>query len=138
MTTYYESENIVVTDTVFMTAKGDQYPIRNISSVMVRQFTKKTALIIGTLFFLIGLFLFISSKFGNGIGSDSDTFVFYIFIGAIALAWWYFGRKYVLFIGSGGKQQEALTFPMWRGNKVATLQKISNAINQSIAGLQKT
>lgn len=130
MTNYYDEKSVSVTDTVFITPSGDQYPIRNISSVMVRQFPERLALIIGVLCILAQIVLFIDSK-------SSPSLVFLI-VGLIALAWWYFKRKYVLFIGSGGTMQEALSFPMYKGNRVDDLQKISNAINRAIAGLQKT
>jgi len=133
MATYYDKNEITVTDAVFMTPKGDQYPIRNISGVMVRQFNERASLIIGILGFVIGVFYFFISMQGP----INFLSIVGILIGIAGVGRWYLGRKYVLFISSGGIHQQAITFPIFKGNRVKDLQEISNAINSSISNLQK-
>ena len=47
---FYNDGAIVVTDTTFITPNGDQYPIRNITSVQVREKNYWILLILGLLF----------------------------------------------------------------------------------------
>jgi energy-coupling factor transporter transmembrane protein EcfT len=127
---FYNAGGVVVTDTTFITPNGDQYPIRNITSVQVREKNFWVLLILGIFFLLIGLAsLIVNGNFASAMPS--------IFLSFILLIYWYFSREYILWIGSGGLKQKSITFPKRNKKHLRTLIDIADAINKSIANLQK-
>lgn len=126
---FYNNQSIIVTDTTFVTPNGDQYPIRNITSVQVRE---KNYWII-----LMAAFVFLlPSLLGIANGANlTSTLPGIMMAGAFGI-WWYFSRVYILWIGSGGIIQKALSFPKRKSGSLENLIEISKAINQSIANLQ--
>ena len=132
---FYNDGAIVVTDTTFITPNGDQYPIRNITSVQVREKNYWILLILGLFFFLPGVIgLIVNSIEGQKIDSSIQL----ILMGIIFIVWWYFSRVYILWIGSGGLIQKTLSFPKQNSSDLGRMMNISKAINSSIANLQST
>lgn len=127
---YYQNNGCSISDTVFITPNGDQYPIRNITSVKVRQKDYWLVLLIGIFF----LFLAYSSGEKNGLTADETKIKFGIGI-ILILIWWYI-RKFILWIGSGGIDQEALIYRKVTTGGLKNIHEIYDAINASIANLQ--
>ena len=130
---FYNDGSIVVTDTTFITPIGDQYPIRNITSVQVREKNYWILLILGLLFFTPGLIELVSLIID---GQRVDSSIPLILIGLVLIIWWYFSREYILWIGSGGVIQKTLSFPKRKSRDLERMMNISKAINSSIANLQ--
>ena len=127
--TFYDNNGIKVTDTTFITPEGDQYPIRNITSVQVRQNQKIILLIIAALIFL--------NTITKGMSAKAEDYVIGFAISAALVAAWWFTRKYILFIGAGGTLQKAIVYKRHLAN-VKILSDVATALNASIANLQKT
>ena len=127
---FYKAGGVVVTDTTFITPNGDQYPVRNITSVQVREKNFWILLIIGIVFLTVGLISIIERA---NLSSAMPS----ILIGVVFIIYWYFSREYILWIGSGGIKQKTITFPKRNKKDLGTLIDISGAINKSIANLQK-
>ena len=122
-TIFYEDSGIVVSDTTFILPNGDQYPVRNISSVKVRDKDIVGLLVAGILF----------ASYAIMVGNPYTLVVSLIFF-----TLWWLTRANVLLIGSGGITQEALTFNKREQEKLQLLISIAAAINESISNLQKT
>lgn len=133
-TIYYEKNSVKVTDTVFVTPRGDQYPVRNISSVAIRRIDNKN------LFFacVVLVFLGILASPSNSYRGSWEPTIFLTLAGFACLYLWHKSKRVSLKIGSGGIIQDAITFPDSDefGNKV--LIEIADAINDAISNLQKT
>ena len=131
MTQLYNLNGVVVTDTAFITPNGDQYPIRNITSVKVRHAEAEHINRITVAAFACWFVWFVSA------GTVETSWIGLLVISIPVLLYWYFGQRYVLLIGSGGVDQTSLSFPK-REEYLSTLSEIAAAINVSIANLQKT
>jgi hypothetical protein len=140
---FYNSAGVVVTDTSFITPNGDQYPIRNITSVKIRKQGGRW----GWIFLQVTVtVLFISlipketdmaSEVPQTLRLFNNLFLLFL-VNFICFLIWYFNRRCVLLIGSGGVDQTALSFKRWRKRDVDAIHEIAAAINASIANLQKT
>jgi len=87
----YNDNSIVVTDTTFITPNGDQYPIRNITSVQVREKNYWILLVIASIFLIPSLLGLVNE--GNLVNTLPG------FVMGIAFAiWWYFSQVYILWI----------------------------------------
>jgi hypothetical protein len=127
---FYQNNGCSISDTVFITPSGDQYPIRNISSVKVRQKNYWWIL-------LLGIFiLYLAYSNGEKKGFDSGEVLVPFLIGLITIAIWWFKREFILWIGSGGIHQEALTFKKANSGGLKNIREIYEALNASIANLQ--
>ena len=129
---FFNRNGMLVDDSKFMHANGDQYPIRNITSVKVREKDEKWKLIIGLL--LVGVSIYyaadpVSLEFQNNILSATS--------GALFILWWWFSRKYIIWLGTGGMDRPGVVLRKTRGN-LDLIRDISTAINESISNLQKT
>jgi hypothetical protein len=123
---FYNQDDIFISDTVFVTPKGDQYPIRNISSVSVKDVNYIRVLIAAIYFIFIGIYAYpLNSYYGE-----------MSFFGLIALIVWLFLIKYQLMIGSGGVLQTSIELPKWKLSNKKNLNNITSAINESIRNLQ--
>lgn len=123
---FYDQNDILVSDTVFITPKGDQYPIRNISSVSVREANYVRILIAAIYFIFIGIYTYpLNSYYG-----EMSLF------GVVILIVWFFLIKYQLMIGSGGILQVCIELPKWKLSNKKNLNDITSAINESIRSLQ--
>jgi hypothetical protein len=118
---FYQNNGCTISDTVFITPTGDQYPIRNISSVKVREKNYWKILLLG----IFILFL-----------AYSNDAPFPFVIGLITIAIWWFKREFILWIGSGGVHQEALKFKKITKGGITNIQEIYDALNLSIANMQ--
>ena len=96
----------------------------------VRQKDYWLVLLIGIFF----LFLAYSSGEKNGFTADETKIKFGIGI-ILILIWWYI-RKFILWIGSGGIDQEALIYRKVTTGGLKNIHEIYDAINASIANLQ--
>jgi hypothetical protein len=147
---FYNSNGIVVTDTAFITPNGDQYPIRNISSVKVRKVGmngKLLGLFVAVCLLILAFSVRAVSESAPALPSASEVpaalrffnnALFLLCIVGVSLIIWYFLSGYTLLIGAGGMEQAALSFRRWRKHDLNTLRDIAAAINASIANLQKT
>ena len=127
---FYNIGGIVVTDTAFIASNGDQYPIRNITSVQVREDNKMFWLYMSMFWYFIGLVrLLIDLSLVNSLS--------FFLMGTLLLIYWYFSREYILWLGSGGVKQKSISFKKRNKKDLATLNDIADAINKSIANLQK-
>jgi hypothetical protein len=121
---FYNKNDILVSDTVFIATNGDQYPIRNISSVSVRSIYYIKFLIVA-IFFVCTPKIYYDSHF-------PETAL----LGGIPLIVWFSLLKYQLMIGSGGILQVCIELPMWKLGSLQLLRDIKSAINESINNLQ--
>lgn len=129
---FFNRNGMLVDDSKFMHANGDQYPIRNITSVKVREKNEKWKLIIGLL--LVGVSIYyatdpVSLEFQNNILSATS--------GALFILWWWFSRKYIIWLGTGGMDRPGVVLRKTREN-LDLIRDVSTAINESISNLQKT
>ncbi len=135
---FYEKNGVSVSDTVFNNGSGGQYPIRNISSVEIKE-TKTSPIgliIIGIIFLLIGGSIIAAYK-DVGLGGGG-LFLLGVFLIAAAKKLALDASKIELFIGGGGTPQSGMKLPLKDPNSRSDLSEITNAINKSIANLQKT
>ena len=134
---FYEKNGVSVSDTVFNNGNGGQFPIRNITSVEIKYLQPSSFFgkFIGGFFLLVGAVITISSK-------DITFGVVLIILGVVtAGVAEYFAKQkstVLLFIGGGGTPQSAISLPLMDPNSKPELDAIANAINISIANLQKT
>lgn len=145
-TVFYDKNHVKVTDSVFVTPTGDQYPIRNISSVSVREVENKPLLYGGAFLTFLGLFILYSTSafaqmaapsYSSGSGFSLSG-IGSLLLGAALLYLWHKSKKYALIIGTGGVLQQAMAFPKTEADKFQILQEISLAINAAISNLQNT
>jgi len=129
-TTFYDNFGIKITDAVFETPKGDQYPIRNISSVKIRKLPIWIILIPAAITLITA-----TNKFMNNHLEESSKDIFYTII-LIALYWYLPSRA--LLICTGGKDQPAIRLSQRHASKFHVLNEVSGALNASISNLQKT
>jgi len=130
-TTFYDNFDVKVTDTVFVTPRGDQYPIRNISSVQVRIKSNLILLIFGLVLIFSGWTEYYFE------GKDMSA-IFWTCIGLLLLIGFKFFQLGTLYIGTGGRLQAAIVLNVKRPAKRTFLYDVSNAINAAISNLQKT
>ena len=130
---FYNDGSIEVTDTTFITPNGDQYPIRNITSVQVREKNYWILLILGLVFLMPGL-IGLTVNFYDG--QQINGSIPLILMGLVLIVWWYFSREYILWIGSGGVIQKSLSFSKRNLKDLERIINIAKAINLSIANLQ--
>ncbi|QWD45794.1 hypothetical protein G6661_09010 [Polynucleobacter paneuropaeus] len=121
---FFNQGGVKITDAVFTTPNGDNFPIRNISSVAVRQSNPWVKLLIGGFLTLAGL-----SSAAKG-----DTVYPFVFLvpGIILLAIWWQNYYWALFVGTAGGQQPAIKFKA----KDPILREVEQAINAAILKVQ--
>ena len=129
---FFSRDGMLVDDSKFMHANGDQYPIRNITSVKVREKDQKWKLIIGLL--LLGVALYYTA---NPVTGQLENNILLSTSGVIFLLWWWFSRKYIIWLGTGGMDRPGVVLRKTREN-LDLIRDISAAINESISNLQKT
>jgi len=146
---YYDQHGISVTDTVFITPVGDQYPIRNITSVAIRSIENKALLYIGIVLSLLGLYInYANSAFAqsppaayystNSVSTFSMPGILILIAGLVCILIWHFTKKTALVLGAGGIIQTAISYPLNNTEGLLIMREVSSAINQSISNLQNT
>ena len=133
---FYEKDGITVTDTVFMNGKGNQYPIRNITSVEIKEKPTSSLLaFFGGFAIVVGVISIFST----------DSIVQSLVTIAVGAGMYVVGSKsgrnsstIELLIGGGGTAQTGMSLPLHDPSSKTTLDEISKAITESIAHLQKT
>jgi hypothetical protein len=138
MTIFYESVNILITDTSLQLSKGVSYPIQEISKVKIAKFSHKKTFRIGATITSLGICLLCIAKFGSGIWHGNLIYIPFLLSGFVTLSIWFFKRRYVLFIIVDSKLKEVISLPMWKSSGAESLQNISKAILRSISSLPKT
>jgi len=128
---YYDKNGCSISDTVFVTPIGDQYLIRNISSVKVRQNDYWWILALGIIFICLAI------KGVAYMGIITDNVIGVFLLGIVTIIIWWFKRVFILWISSGGVYQEALTFQKAKSGGLQNIQQIYDALNLAIANLQK-
>ena len=158
-TLFYSKDNVSVSDTVFTNREGDQFPIRNLSSVSIKSIVYFKTLLSSIFLLLVGI-VSIVFAFNDALNEKNasksrfhpnetqysifdylhiDNSIYYFFgLGFLLLISWFFVRKYRLFIGSAGTLQVGIDFPMWKSGSLQALEDIKSAINESINNLQST
>lgn len=134
---FYEDEFVAVTDTVFKNKMGGSYPIKNITSVEIK-LTKPAvsavsvfALIFGMLAGCVGVIALLVEAGGFAVAMFMLCYLgIYIYFAMLK-------KELVLLIGGGGVPQTALTFASDKTENKNRAQKIADAINESIADLQR-
>jgi hypothetical protein len=129
---FFNRNGMLVDDSKFMHANGDQYPIRNITSVKVREKDEKWKLIIGLL--LVGVSIYYAT---DPVSLDFQYNILAATSGAFFILWWWFSRKYIIWLGTGGMDRPGVVLRKTREN-LDLIRDISTAINESISNLQKT
>ena len=137
MTIFYESVNILITDTTLQLSRGVSYPIEDISRVQIGKYSHKKTFHIGATIASLGIFLLCIAKFGGGIWRGNLIYIPFLLGGFITLCIWFFKRRYVLFIVIDNKLKEVISLPMWKSSGAESLQGISKAIHRSISGISK-
>jgi hypothetical protein len=141
---FYDANGINVSDTVFVAPSGDQFPIRNITSVSVRESDNKMLLGIGGVLTAIGFFMsniqnaFAQMPTPSYQAGVSMNGVVVLLTGIICLVAWHFTKQNTLYIGAGGTLQKAISYPKSQDEKLKILKDVSKAINESISNLQQT
>ena len=152
---FYSKDNI----SVFTNREGDQFPIRNLSSVSIQSIVYFKTLLSSIFLLFVGIVSIVfafNDAFNEKNASKSrfqpseieysifnylhiDNNIYYFFgIGFLLLVSWFFLRKYRLFLGSGGTLQVGIDFPMWKSGSLESLEDIKSAINESIKNIQAT
>lgn len=136
-TVFYEKNGVLVSDSAFVNSNGNQYPIRNITSIEIKEKINSPVGLyaFGGLLFLIGLIIINFS----GIGFVSGILVILgvaIIFGAKKAA--LNSSKIELLIGGGGTPQTGMSLPFKDPNSKLILDEIAKAIGDSISNLQKT
>ena len=134
---FYEKNGVSVSDTVFNNGMGGQFPIRNISSVEIKyQMASPILMIVWGLFLSIvgGVIMYVSE-----VGPVSLVLLALgITLIGVAKKAALNASKILLLIGGGGTPQTGMSLPMNDSNSKTVIDAVTNAINQSIANLQKT
>ena len=131
-TVYFEGRGVKVTDAMFIDSKGDQIPIRNISSVRVR--CKKPENIANIAKWL-GIVLMVLGGLALITSGDAGALTIAV-LGIIFFSTWYFNKVY-LEIGAGGTIQESLSAPARIAENWEAARRTAEAINTSITDMQK-
>ena len=125
----------IVSTTMFIDHTGDQYPIRNITSVKIKynmsKFVASLCKWLGILIFAIGLITIFTNTEPEGItGSYIITFVGFVFL----VIW--SNAKVSIKIGAGGKEEPSKAH--WLGIKGSEdhVKRLATAINNAISELQ--
>jgi hypothetical protein len=121
---FFNQAGIKITDAVFTTPNGDNFPIRNISSVAVRQSNPWVKLLIGGFLTFFGLVTVTE-------GRTVWPFVFFV-PGILLLVIWWQNYYWALFVGTAGGQQPAIKFKA----KDPILKEVEQAINAAILKVQ--
>ena len=130
---FFDEAGAKVSSTMFVDPSGDQYPIRNITSVQVRYkpLSVKGAKIskwVGIVVAAIGVIMAVTGEVEVGIG--------WIGFGLLGVyIWW--ANKILIHLGAGGVQQEAYSHPARDNENVERVQRLATAINDAIAHIQK-
>ena len=127
-----------VTTTMFVDYTGDQYPIRNITSVQIRykpsKFATKLCKWLGLFCLIVGaLVLFFTDT-----SADPDSvYVAWGIVGfGVLLVMTWLGARVYIVIGAGGTTQDTYQLPMWQKGAEEHVKRLSTAINNAISGLQ--
>ena len=136
---FYENDQCSVSENLFVTPTGDIFLIRNISSVKIRESDGLWLLAIGGL--LLAFAFDVPYGYMQGIERlDTETvlrFLGCLFLGMLlCAAWWFSGRKFVLYVVLDGKRQEALSVPRANKDGEKIIKKIQHALGLSMANLQ--
>ena len=147
---FYSKDNVSVSDTVFTNREGDQFPIRNLSSVSIQSIVYFKTLLSSIFLLFVGIVSIVfafNDAFNEKNASKSrfqpseieySIFNYLHIDNNLLLVSWFFVRKYRLFIGSAGTLQVGIDFPMWKSGSLQALEDIKSAINESINNLQST
>lgn len=136
-TVFYEKNGVTVSDSAFINSAGNQYPIRNITSIEIKEKINSPIgiIILGGILLAIGIVIINSA--GIGIISGILTALGIIFLlGAKTAA--LNSSKIELLIGGGGTPQTGMSLPFKDPNSKLILDEIAKAIGESISNLQKT
>ena len=125
---------------------GDQYPIRNVTSVAIRAIENKVLLYIGITLSLLGLYInFANSAFAQmspstyvNQSASSFSLPCILISGLFCILIWHLTKKTALVLGAGGILQTAISYPRNNAEGLITMKEVSSAINLSISDLQKT
>lgn len=122
---FFDQQGVKITDAVLTCPNGDSFPIRNISSVAVRESNHKGKLLIGIVLTLMALI-----SLANG--GSVYPYLFGI-PGIILLVNWWQNYYWALFVGTSGGQQPAIKFKV----EDPLLREIEKAINLALLQVQK-
>lgn len=126
----YHQSDITITDSMFIDRTGDQYPLRNITSVKVRcKIPKQVANVLKFVGFgltALGIVMVVT------IGTDGLSVVV---IGLAALLAWFTNKVYIE-LGSGGIKQETYSAPARNPKNWEGAQQVAQAINEAISDMQ--
>ena len=118
---------ISITNTMFITPDGEQYPIRNISAVRFGTNNRTPFLI----FSIIGLLFSPFSILSGWVSMYAGGIIFLISI--LALAAWYFGRTFNIYISTSGVEKSAISYNQLEGDRKIFCQKVIKALTDSIS-----
>ena len=133
---FTKEKKATVSTTMFVDYTGDQYPIRNITSVQIRYKPSKaiatTCKWIGFIFLALGL-LFLMVEPANPEG----VYVIYVFLLAavILIQIWNNAKVYIV-IGAGGSTQDTYPHRIRLKGADEHVKRLSTAINNAISDLQ--
>ena len=123
-TVFFDKNGVKVTDAVLVVPSGDSYPIRNISSVAVRQSNPVVKLIIGALLTFLAL---------KSIDAGDEVYPYIFGLPGVILLWlWWNNYFWALFVGTSGGTQAAIKFK----KQEPLLKEAEQAINKAILAVQ--
>lgn len=129
---FFEEAGARVTSTMFVDPSGDQYPIRNITSVQVR--FKPMNIQQATIAKWFGILLAVLGILMGATG-EGDTGGALVVIGAVLVYLWW-SNKILIHLGAGGVQQEAYSHPARKKENAERVQRLAKAINDAVAHIQ--
>ena len=130
---FFDEGGAKVTTTMFIDPSGDQYPIRNITSVQVRFkplsiLKAKIAKWLGIVLVALGLLMMVTGEPAGGVGFAAFGLLF-------VYSWW--SNKILIHIGAGGVQQDAYSHPARNAESAERVHRLATAINDALAHIQK-
>lgn len=121
---YFNDGGVTITNAMFITPDGSQYPVRNISAVRMKSEDRLGWIIAAAILFVVGLI--------NGFGEPPVA----ILLSIICVFIWFFGRNFQLIISSGGSEVAALSYNQREKNKKEFLRSVLTALSLAISDLQ--
>lgn len=123
---FHNEGGFIVNEVVFSTEDGASYPIRNITSVVVKpKPTNPVTVVLAVLLILLGMLF--------GMAGKNLIFVAVILF-VLSIPFWYVihNRPYMLLVGAGGVLQIAV-----EGYDKEPLEVIACAVNNAVAKIQQ-
>lgn len=119
--TYFNDGGITITGTMFVTPRGEQYPIRNISALRVGVNNRWK------------IFAIILVVFCLGVAFENMQL---IGLSGVAAILWFFSRTFSLFISTAGVEKPAISYSIFQREKKSFLTRVLASVSDAINAIQ--